>query len=121
MILKPDDIITAEMLCKIIEAHGADFDAQGAGFDEPCAGLVSIDGSIFEPYADASDLGVCQEERFRVILNYGHEVQFHLLSDTCRAIVTTGLSGQCDDMEGWIAEANIDLPAAKTAAGSGEA
>lgn len=87
--MKTNDIITAAELEAIIEKHGA--------------GDVSVDGSWPEQFSNASELEMDGSETFRVVINYGHEVQFHLVSDEMRAIVTTGLKGRCDDVEGWVA------------------
>lgn len=87
--MKANEIITAAELTSIIAAHGAD--------------TVSVDGSTPEFFSSSADLGLDGSETFRVVLNYGHEVQFHLISDDMRAIITTGLKGRCDDAEGWVA------------------
>ena len=83
------DIITAAELKKIIETHGA--------------GVFSVDGSTWESFESAASLELDGTESFGVVINYGHEVQFHLISDDMRAIVTTGLKGRCDDIHGWMA------------------
>lgn len=87
--MKTNDIITAAELADIIDEHGA--------------GHVSVDGSMPEAFTSASDLSLDTADTFRVVVNYGHEVQFHLISAEMRAIVTTGLKGRCDDIEGWMA------------------
>lgn len=87
--MKANDIISAADLAELIAEHGAD--------------MVSVDGSMPEAYGDASDLRLDGSETFRVVINYGHEVQFHLISDEMRAIVTTGLKGRCDAVQGWMA------------------
>ncbi len=97
--MKSNDIITAEELIDIIRTHGA--------------GDISVDGCIPEPYDDAAEFQLDGSERFRVIIAYWGPVQFHLITqdadgaDTIdgdyRAIVTTGLKGRCDYVQGWIA------------------
>lgn len=87
--MKTNDIITASELIAIIAEHGA--------------GHASIDGSMPEAFTSAYDLHLDTADTFRVVVNYGHEVQFHLISAEMRAIVTTGLKGRCDYMEGWMA------------------
>jgi dihydropteroate synthase len=87
--MRDNDIITAAQLADLIAEHGAD--------------MVSIDGSMPETYADAADLGLEQGDTFRVVINYGYEVQFVLISDDMRAIVTTGLKGRHNPVEGWLA------------------
>jgi len=87
--MKTNDIITAAELTSLIEKHGA--------------GTVSIDGSMPEQFANAAELGLGGSDEFRVVINYGHPVQFHLISREMRAIVTTGLTGRCDAVEGWVA------------------
>lgn len=87
--MKQGDIIAAQELAAIIAEHGP--------------GHLSVDGSMPSPYSAATNLELDGTEKFRVVLNYGHEVQFHLVSEEVRAVVTTGLCGRCDDMEGWMA------------------
>ncbi len=87
--MKANEIITASELTSIIAAHGAD--------------TVSVDGSMPEFFSSSADLDLDGSETFRVVLNYGHEVQFHLISEDLRAIVTTGLKGQHNPVEGWVA------------------
>lgn len=87
--MQANDIITSAQLTALIAEHGAD--------------MVSVDGSMPEAYSDAAELGLDGGETFRVVINYGHEVQFHLISDEMRAIVTTGLKGRCDAVQGWMA------------------
>ena len=87
--MKTNDIITAAELETIIASHGA--------------GFLNIEGSMPVQFSGAFDLGLDGSEEFRVVINYGHPVQFHLISDEMRAIVTTGLTGSCDDVEGWVA------------------
>ena len=86
--MKTGEIITAAELVDIIGQHGA--------------GTYSIDGSMPERFESAADLQLEEEDRFAAVINYSHEVQFHLVGDDVRAIVTTGLKGRCKNME-WAA------------------
>ncbi|WP_338924604.1 hypothetical protein V0M98_33855 (plasmid) [Pseudomonas silesiensis] len=86
--MKTNDIITAAQLIDLIAVHGTH--------------TVSFDGGIPEPYTIGDEIGLEGGETFRVVINYGHEVQFHLVSDDMRAIITTGLKGRCENME-WVA------------------
>lgn len=87
--MKANDIISAADLTALIKKHGT--------------GTVSFDGSMPEEYLKAEDLGLEEGDTFRVVLNYGYEVQFHPVSDKMRAIITTGLKGRCDPVMGWMA------------------
>jgi hypothetical protein len=87
--MKTNDIIGANTLVELIAQYGA--------------GDVSFDGAMPEGYASAADLGIEECDSFRVVINYGYEVQFHLISDDMRAVITTGLKGRCDDEHGWMA------------------
>ena len=87
--MKTNDIITAAELSALVASHGA--------------GTISVDGSMPEAFVNGEDLGIETGDRFTVVVNYGHAVQFHLVSDEMRAIITTGLKGRCDDMDGWVA------------------
>lgn len=91
-IIEDTSIIGANQLADIIKAHGP--------------GMVSIDGSMPSPYEATEELGLCDSDTFRVTVNYGHEVQFWLVSDSMRAMVTTGLRGMFDSQRmAWVAEA----------------
>lgn len=87
--MQANDIISSAELNALIEKHGT--------------GTVSFDGSMPEEYTQAADLGLEEGDIFRVVMNYGYEVQFHLISDQMRAIITTGLKGRCDQVMGWMA------------------
>lgn len=87
--MQANDIISASELIALIEKHGT--------------GTVSFDGAMPEEYAAAADLGLEEGDAFTVVLNYGYEVQFRLISDHMRAIITTGLKGRCDPVMGWMA------------------
>lgn len=87
--MKANEIISAAELAEIIEKNG------------PVT--VSLDGSMPENFLSAEALCLEEGDTFRVVLNYGHQVQFHLVSDQGRAIITTGLKGRCDPVMGWMA------------------
>jgi len=88
MTIKTGDIITAQQLISIIAAHGG--------------GHASVNGEMPWPYTTAAELDLDGSERFEAVINYGHEVQFHLVSDSMRAHITTGLRGRVERME-WVA------------------
>jgi len=86
--MKTDEIISSKELVKIISAYGA--------------GYVSVDGEMPYEYETAKALELDGSEKFKVVVNYAHPVEFHLISDDMRAIVTTGLTGRVEKME-WVA------------------
>ncbi len=84
--MKNGEIITAKDLINVIDRNGA--------------GSFSVNGSLYEKYDRSSDLELDEEARFEVVINFGHKVQFHLVSSDIRAIVTTGLKGCVVNREG---------------------
>ena len=83
--MNTNQIISVTELKTLIAQHGVE--------------SVMIDGQ-FDEEKDVSSLEDDQE--FNVVINYGHEVQFHLISDDVRVIITTGLKGRCENT-GWVA------------------
>lgn len=57
-------------------------------------GTVEIDGDYPEAYHRSKELGMNGFDYFHVVINYGYPVQFHLISDITRVIITTGLLGK---------------------------
>jgi hypothetical protein len=84
------DIINGSKLEEIITAHGG-----------KCA--VSEDGSFPAEFDSADELCLDGFDQFKIVLNYGYPVQFHLIGADYRAIITCGLTGRCDDLLGWVA------------------
>jgi hypothetical protein len=86
--MKTNDVISAAELSSIITTYGP--------------GHVSVDGEMPYEYFSVDDLELDAKDQFEVSINYSNQVQFHLVSNDMRAIVTTGLRGRVEKME-WVA------------------
>ena len=84
--MKNGEIITAKDLINVIDRNGS--------------GSLSVNGSFYENYDYSSDLDLDESDSFEVVINFGNEVQFHLVSSDTRAIVTTGLKGSVVNRDG---------------------
>ena len=84
--MKTNDIISANEARNLVEKYGVMH--------------TIIDGAV-EESLKAEEIE--NTDRFKVVINYGNEVQLHLISDDMRCEVSLkNLKGRCEGME-WIA------------------